>query len=396
MTHEEIKLLLNDYFDERLSVEANTEIQVHISECSECSQYLFSLQDLMKETDKLPSYITPPSDFWPDIFSSLSDIKIETLKKQEELDSQEAARISEDILEDKLKREERVKAEKLLEWEKKKSELRAIVENPGFKYSVIAILSFGLLFFIYKSFIAKGEVWEVKKVMLGNASYSETFLKLGEGEIVETNSITRLLIQVPDIGSIYLEPETKVERLQGNKIKLVKGEISTNKEGANDFLSIEIPGAEIKDFLLGGKSKITILNKKSFLEVSDGWVSVRHDDLETLVLTKHYCEVREETGPGLPYHLQSSREFITAVHDYSFEKPGNEESLIQILTKANVSNSVTLWNLLERVNLKQRDMVVYTIIGLLGELPKGVTDEGLKTLDKMMMQILIEEIELKI
>jgi hypothetical protein len=31
MTHEEVKILLNDYFDEKLSIEVNTEIQVHLS-----------------------------------------------------------------------------------------------------------------------------------------------------------------------------------------------------------------------------------------------------------------------------------------------------------------------------------------------------------------------------
>ena len=41
-------------------------------------------------------------------------------------------------------------------------------------------------------------------------------------------------------------------------------------------------------------------------------------------------------------------------------------------------------------------MVIYTIFGLLGEPPSGVTDEGLKTLDPAMLKKLIEEIEIKI
>ena len=49
MTHEEVKTVLNDYFDENLSVEVDIDAQNHISECSECSQYLYTLQDLMKK-----------------------------------------------------------------------------------------------------------------------------------------------------------------------------------------------------------------------------------------------------------------------------------------------------------------------------------------------------------
>ena len=120
MTHEEIKILLNDYFDEKLSLEVNTEIQVHLSECTDCSQYLFSLQDLMKKADQLPRHVKPPTDFWPDIFVSLSDIKSESIKQKEELDEVEAKQISEETEEERKKREYRVKAERALEWERKK------------------------------------------------------------------------------------------------------------------------------------------------------------------------------------------------------------------------------------------------------------------------------------
>ena len=109
MTHEEVKILLNDYFDEKLSIEVNTGIQVHLSECNECSQYLFSLQDLMKKADQLSRNIKPPTDFWSDIFVSLSDIKSESIKQKEELDEIEAKQLSEESLEDKKKREERIK-----------------------------------------------------------------------------------------------------------------------------------------------------------------------------------------------------------------------------------------------------------------------------------------------
>ena len=101
MTHEEVKILLNDYFDEKLSIEVNTEIQVHLSECSDCSQYLFSLQDLMKKADQLPRNIKPPTDFWHDIFTFISSIKAETIKQQEEIDLKEAAKVSEESSEEK-------------------------------------------------------------------------------------------------------------------------------------------------------------------------------------------------------------------------------------------------------------------------------------------------------
>lgn len=397
MTHEEVKILLNDYFDEKLSIEVNTEIQVHLSECTDCSQYLFSLQDLMKKADRLPRSIKPTKDLWNDIFVSLSDIKTESIKQKEELDEIEAKQLSEESLEDQKKREERIKAEKLLEWERKKAALLQKVKKPSFKYSLIGLISILILFLIYNLFFSREESWDVKKLHVGSSNYSETFADLAEDEMLETNSITRLKINIPNVGNLFIDPDTKIQRLKTNNIRLLQGTILAMKDGAEEFLSIEVSGAEIKDYYLGGQSKVAFINQNtSFLEVIDGWVTVNKDNLESLVLPNHFCMIKADSGVGLPYRNGSSKEFVEAINDYCFTNPGSEEALISILTKADVNNSVTLWNLMKRVTRKQRDMVVYTIFGLLGEPPTGVTDDGLKTLDSEMLKKLIEEIELKI
>lgn len=397
MTHEEVKILLNDYFDEKLSIEVNTEIQVHLSECTECSQYLFSLQDLMKKADQLPRNIKPPADFWNDIFTSISNIKAESIKQQEEIDLKEAVKVSEESIEEKKVRDKRLKAEKLLAWERKKAALLQSIKKPWFKYYLIGLVSVFVLFFIYNSFLSKGKSWEVKKLRVSSSSYSEAFANLEEDQLLETNSVTRLEIQIPELGSIYLEPGSKIERLKGNRIRVLQGSMLAVKERANEFLIMEVPGAEIKDYFLGGQSKLSLTDPKvSLLEVIDGWVSVKKDNVETLVLSNHFCQIKADSGVALPYHYSSSKEFIEAINDYCFKSPSSEEALISILTKADVSNSATLWNLMNRVTRKQRDMVVYTIFGLLGNPPQGVTDEGLKTLDPGMLQKLIEEIELRI
>ena len=397
MTHEEVKILLNDYFDEKLSIEVNTEIQVHLSECADCSQYLFSLQDLMKKADRLPRNIKPTKDLWNDIFVALSDIKAESIKQKEELDIIEAKQLSEESEEERKKREVRVKAEKLLEWERKKAVLRKKIKKSSFMYSLIGLISILILFLIYNIFFSRAESWDVKKLRAGSSNYSEAFAKLAEDEMLETNSITRLQVNIPKVGNLFLDPDTKIQRLKSNDVRLLKGTILAMKNGAKEFLSIEVPGAEIKDYYLGGQFKVTFINENtSFLEVIDGWAAVNKDNLESLVLPNHFCIIKADSGVGLPYRNGSSKEFVDAINDYCFTNPANEESLISILTKADLSNSVTLWNLMKRVTRKQRDMVVYTIFGLLGDPPAGVTDDGLKTLDSEMLKKLIEEIEVKI
>ena len=62
-----------------------------------------------------------------------------------------------------------------------------------------------------------------------------------------------------------------------HNIKLIKGEITAQKNGAEDLLSVYVPGAAIKDFFLGGnyKLKLSGATNDSKLTVNEGWVSIQ-------------------------------------------------------------------------------------------------------------------------
>ena len=149
MTHDQVKILLNDFFDEKLSVETNRSIEIHLSDCQECSQYLFSLQDLMKHAEKLPRKIKPNVEFWNDIFGAISSIKTENIRQKEEIDLIEAERLLKQeealIKEDK----KRLKAEKLLKNERRKATFIDLVNKPIYRYSLIGIVCIVIFYFIY-------------------------------------------------------------------------------------------------------------------------------------------------------------------------------------------------------------------------------------------------------
>ena len=397
MTHEEVKTVLNDYFDENLSVEVDIDTQNHISECSECSQYLYTLQDLMKKVEKLPRSLKPQSDYWQDIFHEISTIKSENIKLQEEIELKEAEQqIKDEKSEELLKQQKKTEAEKLLNWERKKAEYLEKLKKPQVRNALIGVLALAVLFIVYMTFLSKGASWDFSKFRLGSTN-AETLGELAENDIIETDAISRIVIQVPDVGSINLEPNSKIQRLPANKIQLLSGILSANKKGASKLLTLVVPGAEIKDYFLGGQFTLAVNEENiTTVNVNDGWTTIVKNELETLLLPNHTCRIIPDSGIGLPYLNTSTSAFVEAVNNFCFTSPNNEEALISVLTKAELNNSVTLWNLMKRVTRKQRDMVIYTMFGLLGDPPIGVTDEGLRTLNAEMLQKLIEEIEVKI
>ncbi len=394
MTHEEIKLLLNDYFDERLSIEANSQIQIHLAECDECSQHIFELHDLIKKTDQLERKIKPPKDLWNKVFSAISEVKIESLKQQEELDKIESEQNLEANEEERKRRENRIKAEKELERERKKFSLLEKIKKPIILYSILGVVAVLLIYLVYSLFLSGGKAWEVKKQTIGTSNYSEAYSKLSENDFLETDQISRFQIQIPQIGNVIIDPGTKVQRLAGNNIRLAKGSLLASKDGAKEFLTVEVPGAAIKDYYLGSNYRISTSGEnKSVLEVFDGWVSVKTENNEMLVLSDHFCTISADSGIGLPYLKGSSKQFIDALNNYWSVTPHSEEALVVILTAADLNNCVTLWNLLRIVERKQRGMIINTLFGLLGEFPLGVNEEGLKILDPVMLTKLIESIE---
>ena len=397
MTHAEVKKVLNDYFDENLSVEVDLETQNHISECSECSQYLYSLQDLMKKVEKLPRSLKPQSDYWQDIFHEISSIKSENIKQQEELELKEAEQqVKEEKTEELLKQQQKTEAEKLLNWERKKAEYLEKLKKPQVRNTLFGVLALAIVYIVYSTFLSKGASWDFNKFRIGSST-AEKIGELSENDIIETDAISRIEIHLPDAGTISLEPNSKIQRLPANKIQLISGILSANKNGASKLLTLVVPGAEIKDYFLGGQFSLAVNEDNiTTLNVYDGWTTIVKNDLETLLLPNHTCRIIPDSGVGLPYLNTSTGIFVEAINNYCFTNPNNEEALISVLTKAELNNSVTLWNLMKRVTRKQRDMVIYTMFGLLGDPPFGVTDEGLRTLNSEMMTKLIEEIEVKI
>lgn len=393
MTHEDSKKLLHDYFDEKLSIEANTEIEIHLSECDECSQYLFSIQDLMKKVDELPRSRKPQADLWEDIFADISSIKEIDIKQREEQNSKSVEITAIEREAERERTEKRIQAEKTLAWERRKEAFFNIIKKPKPRKVIVGSALIVVFFLIYTFFFSSGKGWEVRKLRVGENVY-ESFKLLHEKDSFETDELTKSEIIIPEIGSLFLEPNTKIERLNAYKVRLLSGVILKSEAASTKDLNIEVFGANINDFILGSSYRLSIQDSStSFIEVTNGWVSLKKDNVESLILPYHNCKIKTDKGTGLPYHINSSNNFVKAIEEYCFIKPGDEEALINILTNAEVLNCVTLWNMLYRVNRKQRDMVIYTIYGLLGNAPEGVTEEGLKTLNPEMLHKLLEEIE---
>ena len=392
MIHEEIKKLIDEYYDEDLFIAVDSKIQKHIAECEECREYFFGLQELKKSIKNLENRLLPPNDLWQDISASVNEAKEEKVKKKEEI-SEIISEVLQEQAEEEKSRGRKSGSVKKPDSDQQQSEVNKKLKNRKIIVTVISVLILAAAFILYNFLSANREAWEISKQQFGNDSYSNAYAEMKEQDVIETNQMTQLQIQIAQIGKIYVEPGSKIQRLSGNNIRVMKGTINLETTSVKGELFFEVPGAEVKEYNPGGKYKISVFDdKKSELEVNEGWLTLTRNNLEMLVLPNNICTVIADSGIGLPYKKGSSEEFINLINEYCYGLQGNEITLISLLTKADANDAVTLWNLLKRVNSVQRGMVTSTLFNLLNDIPADITRDGIKVMDKDMLKKLIVKI----
>jgi hypothetical protein len=115
------------------------------------------------------------------------------------------------------------------------------------------------------------------------------------------------------------------------------------------------------------------------LEVTQGWVSFEWKGLESLVPAGASCRTWPRTGPGTPYFNDASEKFKQALDNFTsakFEGP----ALNIILAQARVRDTLTLWSLLSRTAMTERERI-YDRIAALTPVPAGVSRQQALQLD---------------
>jgi len=107
------------------------------------------------------------------------------------------------------------------------------------------------------------------------------------------------------------------------------------------------------------------------------------------------CATRPGVGPGTPYFDDATDVFRRALARLDFQ-PGTEETKIPdldlLLMDARPRDTLTLWNLLGRVEGNDRVRVYERIAGF-SPPPEGVTREGVLQLNEQMLQLWKDKLE---
>jgi hypothetical protein len=212
-------------------------------------------------------------------------------------------------------------------------------------------------------------------------------------EWIETDAGSRASIKVGAIGSLEVEPNTRLRvvtaRPGEHRIALARGEIRAKISAPPRLFFVDTASGTAVD--LGCEYSLnTDENGLGLLSVTKGWVSFEWNGLESLVPAGASCRTLPNTGPSLPYFDDASENLKQAVGVFGVEKAATG-SFDVILSESRVRDTLTLWHLLWRVGADDRGRV-FDRIAALTPIPAGVSREQSIRLDPETLKRLKDEL----
>jgi len=243
--------------------------------------------------------------------------------------------------------------------------------------------------------------WEVARLngapRIGSSLMNEKG-RLAVGQWLETDGGSRAQIDVGTIGQVEIDPNTRVRLVETkateHRLELARGKMSARIWAPPRLFFVDTPAGVAAD--LGCAYTLEVDDEGAgLLHVTSGWVALQLKDRESMVPAGASCATRPGIGPGTPYFDDATEVFRRALARLDFQ-PGTQATKIPdldlLLMDARPRDTLTLWNLLGRVEGNDRVRVYERIAGF-SPPPEGVTREGVLQLNEQMLQLWKDKLE---
>ncbi len=206
--------------------------------------------------------------------------------------------------------------------------------------------------------------------------------ELPVGGWLETSAQEKVLIKVADIGNVNVEPRSRLRligsRAGDHRLQLVRGTLHATILAPPGQFAVETASSTAVD--LGCAYTLTVDDEGAGLvTVTLGWVGFEWRGRESFIPAGFSGETRPAVGPGTPYHIDSSPAFRQALETIDFRSgaPDTAAAVSRVLEESIERDEVTLWHLLARVPVAERDRVFDGLSRFVAP-PAGVTREGIR------------------
>jgi hypothetical protein len=406
MTCEEVKICLHDFVDEQLDGFMKKDIESHISKCDECFSHYRKLQLFFDKLKELPFTFDPPQE----ILDTFSSKFLENSYKEEQLEIVNKKNFQKKILKERERQETKLKASRgalrksITSKEMLSRSLTYAVNRPvqlDLTKALLVILPIIMIiasYYIY-DMQKNNSPWNIQLIdgtitINGMANNSG---KISEGESLNTDSKSRLIVNVPQIGKLQVDSNTTivVEKAKdgNNRVALKRGSIKIINSALMPDLTIALNNSFILDH--GGVFSIAADESDNMkVNVEFGFVEIGYKNESYFVKEGYICEIKNNFRPGIPYRLNASDTLKNEVEKYDYEN-GGDDSIQKIISAANKEDMLTLLALIPNTSKLQRQILFQAVANHFPP-PAGITRMGIIKADSEMLNKWWEDIEWQI
>lgn len=206
--------------------------------------------------------------------------------------------------------------------------------------------------------------------------------RLGIGEWLITDAVSRASVAVSRIGRVDVDPNTRIQLVESqgreHRMALAHGTIHARIWAPPRFFYVNTPAAVAVD--LGCTYTLQVDETGAgLLRVTSGWVGFEHNGREAFIPEGAMCTTRPGVGPGTPRYDDAPSGYGEALARLDFgpaADPGRSAALDLVLSRARRRDALTLWHLLSRGTPEERARV-YERLNELAPAPRGVTRESI-------------------
>jgi len=189
---------------------------------------------------------------------------------------------------------------------------------------------------------------------------------LAVGEWLEADG-REVELQVADIGSMILEPGTRLQRVASgpdqHRLSLVSGRVHAKVLAPPRLLVVETPAADAVD--LGCAYTLEVNEAgETVLWVTSGQVALEAPGRDVFVPAGALAIARPGSGPGTPLFTDAPAALVKAVRDMDLQSAGAGDALMDALAQVRIKDTLSLWHLLPTVAPDERRAIAHRIFEL--------------------------------
>ena len=201
--------------------------------------------------------------------------------------------------------------------------------------------------------------------------------RLEVGAWLETDRSSRADIELREIGHVTVGPGSRVKvaaiAQEEQRLELERGVIEAKVRAMPRLFVVDTPSARATD--LGCAYRLEVLAEGgTLLRVTSGAVELAGAKRQAHVPAGASCETRPGRGPGCPYFDDAPEAFKTALRHVDFDLQPSADALATLLATARVHDTLTLWQLVWRLDVEGRSRVLARVMELVP--PQPDTDLG--------------------